>query len=42
MREILSDHMIEAINAVRSYEVTVSATKSYEEIIEIFRFAWSS
>jgi glutamine synthetase len=42
LREILSDHMIEAINAVRGYEVTVSATKSYEEIIETFRFAWSS
>ena len=42
LREILGDHMLEAIHAVRAHEVGLATTKSYEELVQTFRYAWSS
>lgn len=42
VREILGDHMLEAVEAVRRHEVGLAASSSYEELVHTFRYAWSS
>lgn len=42
VRSILGDSMIEAIGAVRGREVILSAQSSREELIEMYRYTWSS
>jgi len=42
VRTILSDRQLEAIAAVRGHEVTLAATTPYNDLVERFRYAWSS
>ena len=42
IRDLLGDQMLEAVAAVRGHEVELASTMSYPEIVEAYRFAWSS
>jgi len=42
LRDILGERQLEAIHAVRGHEVTLAATTPYDELVAMFRYAWSS
>jgi glutamine synthetase len=42
LRSILGERQLEAIAAVRGHEVDLATTTSYEELVALFRYAWSS